>query len=90
MRQLFHFDQMLKIFKPAPKRIYGYYCLPVLAGDRLAARVKLKADRAKGTLRVLSCRYEAREPAAGPPAQDRAAVASALARYAESLGSGPE
>jgi uncharacterized protein YcaQ len=34
IRQLFAFDQVLEIFKPAPKRKYGYYCLPVLAGDK--------------------------------------------------------
>ena len=33
VRRLFGFDQVLEIFKPAPKRKYGYYCLPVLAGD---------------------------------------------------------
>ena len=89
VRQLFDFDQILEIFKPAPKRIYGYYCLPVLAGDRLVARVDLKADRAKGELRVLSCHYEAEDGGGRPPAQDRAAVDSALARYAVALGLRP-
>lgn len=89
VRQLFGFDQMLEIFKPAPKRIYGYYCLPVLAGDRLVARVDLKADRAKGVLRVLSCHYEATDGGGKPPAADRAAVESAVDRYAGSLGLRP-
>lgn len=85
VRQLFGFDQVLEIFKPAPKRIYGYYCLPVLAGDRLVARVDLKADRAAGVLRVVALHFEA--AAAGTA--DRAAVASALDRYAGSLGLRP-
>ncbi len=58
VRRLFGFDQVLEIFKPARKRIYGYYCLPVLAGDKFVARVDLKADRKRCKLQVLSYRFE--------------------------------
>ncbi|MDH3227758.1 MAG: winged helix DNA-binding domain-containing protein, partial [Thermoleophilia bacterium] len=58
VRWLFDFEQILEIFKPAPERMYGYYCLPVLAGERLVARVDLKAERKQGILTVLSCRFE--------------------------------
>ena len=58
VRQLFGFDQLLEIFKPAAKRRFGYYCLPVLAGEWLVARVDLKADRRTGSLHVLSCHIE--------------------------------
>ncbi len=80
---LFGFDQILEIFKPAAKRRYGYYCLPVLAGDRLVARCDLKAHRRQGRLEVLSLCYEADGPQ--PPAADRAAAESALVMFAESV-----
>ena len=80
---LFGFDQILEIFKPASKRRYGYYCLPVLAGDRLVARYDLKAHRKRGRLQVLSLHYEADGPKT--PAADRAAAESGLARFAEAV-----
>lgn len=75
----------LEIFKPAPKRIYGYYCLPVLAGDRLIARIDLKADWKSRKLHILSQRLEVTNPAGAAASEDREAVRTALARYAESL-----
>ncbi|MXW01154.1 MAG: winged helix-turn-helix domain-containing protein [Holophagales bacterium] len=80
---LFGFDQILEIFKPASQRSYGYYCMPVLAGDRLVARFDLKAHRREGRLEVLALHYEADGPK--PPAADRAAAESALSRFAESV-----
>ena len=85
MKLLFGFDQILEIYKPAAQRRYGYYCMPVLAGERLVSRVDLKADRAKGKLRVLSCHHEA-ETHGKPDAADRAATDSGLARYSGALG----
>jgi uncharacterized protein YcaQ len=67
--------------------VYGYYCLPVLAGEHLVARVDLKADRTKGSLRVVSAHYEDAEPSVAK--RDRQAARSAVARYAEALGLRP-
>ncbi|MDX1503813.1 MAG: crosslink repair DNA glycosylase YcaQ family protein [Thermoanaerobaculia bacterium] len=79
---LFGFHQVLEIYKPVPDRIYGYYCLPVLAGERLVGRVDLKANRAAGRLRVLRAIRESERPSAA----DGEAERTALARLAEALG----
>lgn len=85
VQQLFAFDQVLEIFKPAPKRKYGYYCLPVLAGDRLVARVDLKADRKAKTLSVLSILLEEADVTGKEMSSSRRAVKTALDRYARAL-----
>ena len=65
VRLLFGFDHICEIFVPAPKRRWGYFCLPVLAGDRLVARVDLKAHRRAGRLDVLSIHHEDRRGCGG-------------------------
>ncbi len=90
--QLFGFEQVLEIFKRAEHREYGYYCLPVLAGERLVARYDLKADRRAGTLQVLALHFEEQGGSRGRDrrlATDREAAARALERYAGALGLAP-
>jgi uncharacterized protein YcaQ len=85
VQQLFAFDQVLEIFKPASERKYGYYCLPVLAGDRFVGRVDLKADWTATKLKVLSIRFEERKVIGRADANDHEAVRTALDRYARAL-----
>ncbi|WP_136054856.1 crosslink repair DNA glycosylase YcaQ family protein [Microbacterium sp. K24] len=72
----FDLDYRIEIYVPAEKRRYGYYSLPVLVGDRIVARVDLKAERATSTLQVQSAWWE---PQARPDDVGRIAEELALA-----------
>lgn len=85
VKQLFGFDQVLEIFKPPSQRVYGYYCLPVLAGEKLVARVDLKADRKNRNLHILSYRFETETDKGRVPSADREALRSAVIRYANAI-----
>jgi uncharacterized protein len=50
--ELFEFDYYLEMYKPAAKRRWGYFALPVLYGDRLVGKLDATADRKAGVLRV--------------------------------------
>ncbi|HUJ61287.1 MAG TPA: crosslink repair DNA glycosylase YcaQ family protein [Kofleriaceae bacterium] len=80
--RLFGMRYRIEIYTPEPRRVHGYYVLPLLVGDRLVGRVDLKADRAAGVLRVQASHVE---PGA-TPREVAAALAGelgAMARWLE-------
>ncbi len=69
------FRQRLEAYTPAPKRIYGYFCLPILHKDRLVGRFDPKLERKTGTLRLKALHLE---PGIAPDEALVADVASAM------------
>ncbi len=81
---LFDFDYLWEVYKPADKRRWGYYTLPILYGDRLVARLDPKLDRATATLVINGFWLEDHAPK-----EDlvfAAALARGLLRFAQFLG----
>jgi uncharacterized protein len=57
-QRLFGFRHLFELYVTASKRRYGYFVLPFLLGDKIVARVDLKAQRETGTLAVLGAYIE--------------------------------
>ena len=52
LTEIFEFDYQLEMYKPAAKRRWGYFALPILYSDRLVGKLDATADRKAGVLRV--------------------------------------
>ena len=56
--RLFGFDYRFEAYVPAPKRVYGYYVMPILQGDEIIGRCDLKTDRERGIIDVKGIWWE--------------------------------
>lgn len=58
LKDFFNFDYQIECFVPAPKRLYGYFSLPILAGETFIARMDAKANRKQKVLIVHNIHFE--------------------------------
>ncbi|HEU4679097.1 MAG TPA: crosslink repair DNA glycosylase YcaQ family protein [Terrimicrobiaceae bacterium] len=58
VEMLFNFRYAWEVYKPAVKRDYGYYVLPVLYSDRFVARIDPEFDRASKVFTVKNWWWE--------------------------------
>ena len=77
---LFNFFYRSEIYTPAAKRVYGYYVMPILHGDRIIGRVDPRMDRRAGRLVVNAVHLE---PGVSAKGETQAGVEQAI----EALGS---
>jgi uncharacterized protein YcaQ len=57
-QDIFQFNYLIECYVPAPKRQFGYFCLPILYGDKFVARADCKAHRKQGVFEIKSMHYE--------------------------------
>ena len=81
MQELFEFDYQLEMYKPAAKRRWGYWAMPILSGDRLVGKLDATAVRESGVLLVDSVHEDG-----DWSTETRAEVAAAISSLAGWLG----
>jgi len=89
-KTLFGFDYRIEVYTPGPRRVHGYYSLPILHDGMLIGRLDAKNHRETKRLEVRSVHFEGwfadgapAPPAGGAPRE----VEPALAGVADALGS---
>ncbi len=83
-KELFGFDYVWEVYKPAHLRKFGYYTLPILWGDRLVARFDSKFDRTTSSFIILGLWLE--DTALGTDEAFAEALARGFARFVSFLG----
>ncbi|MCL3862666.1 winged helix-turn-helix domain-containing protein [Actinotalea sp. K2] len=87
LEELFGTRYRIEIYVPAAQRVHGYYVLPFLLGERIAARVDLKAERAGAVLKVQAAHLEhVSDPARRPTGEVASELAAELGLMASWLG----
>ncbi|MBZ0162763.1 MAG: winged helix DNA-binding domain-containing protein [Notoacmeibacter sp.] len=74
---LLGYDHVFEAYVPAAKRRFGYFTLPVLAGDEIVAAIDLKADRQAKALLIQAWHWVG----TGNETEHRRAVEAALDRF---------
>lgn len=82
-RELFGFDYLIECYTPAPKRVYGYFVLPILRKGKLVGRMDAKAWRKEKRLEVIHLFLE---PRVKPSRSLAADLAQTLSQYASWQG----
>lgn len=77
--EIFEFEYLLEMYKPAGRRRWGAYALPILHGDRLVGKLEASADRAEGALVVRAVHQD--EPFSASMSADVDAEIDSLARW---------
>ena len=75
---LFDFSYTWEVYKPAAERVYGYYVLPVLYGDRFVARFQPEQNQEKNALVIKNWWWE---PDVTPSEPMRAALRDCFAQF---------
>ncbi len=57
-KRVFGFNHLIEVYKKPHQRIYGYYVLPLLVGDRVVARADLKSHRERSLLEMKAFHWE--------------------------------
>src|SRR5881628_237697 len=87
--RLFGFDYRIEVYTPGPKRVHGYYTLPILHDGRFIGRVDAKAHRAERRLEVRHVHFEPwfAEGAEAPTGDGTVEQEAALAGVGDALHS---